>query len=117
MGRVYPNLCGLALLVKAFRTIDEVGAGYIETARMNELLMTRGTPFRAKEIEAFMSVAKVVKTRGWISTSQTAPLVIRVFESVLREIGTPFALPLSPPPPPQLYSSPQILTDCRMQTA
>lgn len=26
---------------------------------MNELLMTKGTPFRAKEIEAFISVAKV----------------------------------------------------------
>ncbi|CAM9117519.1 unnamed protein product [Ascophyllum nodosum] len=50
------------VLLRAFRTIDEVGAGYIETARMNELLMTRGTPFRAKEIEAFMSVAKDPET-------------------------------------------------------
>lgn len=44
---------------KAFRAIDEEGVGYIETARMNELLMSKGTPFRAKEIEAFMSAAKV----------------------------------------------------------
>lgn len=44
---------------QAFRAVDEKGAGFIETAKMNELLVSKGTPFRAKEIEAFLSVAKV----------------------------------------------------------
>lgn len=44
---------------QAFRAIDEKGVGYIETAKMSELLVSEGTPFRAKEIEAFLSVAKV----------------------------------------------------------
>lgn len=47
-------------LGQAFRAIDEKGCGYIETAKMNELLVSKGTPFRAKEIEAFLSVAKVI---------------------------------------------------------
>ncbi|CAN0414628.1 unnamed protein product, partial [Ectocarpus sp. 13 AM-2016] len=45
-------------VAQAFRAIDEKGCGYIETAKMNELLVSKGTPFRAKEIEAFLSVAK-----------------------------------------------------------
>lgn len=48
-----------AVVAQAFRAIDEKGCGYIETAKMNELLVSKGTPFRAKEIEAFLSVAKV----------------------------------------------------------
>ncbi|CAN0520380.1 unnamed protein product, partial [Scytosiphon promiscuus] len=44
---------------KAFRAIDEEGAGYIETVRMNELLVSNVTPFRAKEVESFMNAAKV----------------------------------------------------------
>lgn len=52
-------LCRHDCLEKAFRALDEEGAGYIETSRMNELLISKGTPFRAKEIEAFMTVAKV----------------------------------------------------------
>lgn len=53
---------------QAFRAIDEKGAGYIETAKMSELLVSKGTPFRAKEIEAFLSIAKVFETantRAW----------------------------------------------------
>lgn len=49
----------LADACQAFRAIDEKGTGYIETAKMSELLVTKGTPFRAKEIEAFLSIAKV----------------------------------------------------------
>ncbi|CAM9386722.1 unnamed protein product, partial [Laminaria digitata] len=50
------------VLLRAFRAIDEEGAGYIETGRMNELLVSKGTPFRAKEIESFMSAAKDAET-------------------------------------------------------
>ncbi|CAM9478471.1 unnamed protein product [Ectocarpus sp. 12 AP-2014] len=50
------------VLLRAFRAIDEKGCGYIETAKMNELLVSKGTPFRAKEIEAFLSVAKDTET-------------------------------------------------------
>lgn len=39
--------------------MDEGGQGFIETSKMGELLMSKGTPFRTKEMEAFMSVAKV----------------------------------------------------------
>eukprot|EP00752_Nemacystus_decipiens_P001312 g1302.t1 len=52
------------VLLRAFRAIDEKGAGYIETAKMSELLVSKGTPFRAKEIEAFLSVAKDLFDRG-----------------------------------------------------
>ncbi|CAM9935147.1 unnamed protein product [Ectocarpus sp. 4 AP-2014] len=50
------------VLLRAFRAIDEKGCGYVETAKMNELLVSKGTPFRAKEIEAFLSVAKDTET-------------------------------------------------------
>eukprot|EP00904_Undaria_pinnatifida_P009911 jgi/Undpi1/604/HiC_scaffold_10.g04068.m1 len=50
------------VLLRAFRAIDEEGAGYIEIGRMNELLVTKGTPFRAKEIESFMGAAKDAET-------------------------------------------------------
>eukprot|EP00903_Cladosiphon_okamuranus_P007211 g6999.t1 len=50
------------VLLRAFRAIDEKGAGYIETAKMSELLVSKGTPFRAKEIEAFLSIAKDTET-------------------------------------------------------
>lgn len=58
----YPfhSVAHLAGICQAFRAIDEKGAGYIETAKMSELLVSKGTPFRAKEIEAFLSVAKVL---------------------------------------------------------
>ena len=49
----------MADVCQAFRAIDDKGAGYIETAKMSELLVSKGTPFRAKEIEAFLSIAKV----------------------------------------------------------
>ncbi|CAM9989840.1 unnamed protein product [Pylaiella littoralis] len=50
------------VLLRAFRAIDDKGVGYIETARMSELLVSKGTSFRAKEIEAFLSIAKDPET-------------------------------------------------------
>ncbi|CAM9461904.1 unnamed protein product [Chrysoparadoxa australica] len=50
------------VLLQAFRALDHEGIGYIETSRMRELLMTKGTPFREKEIESFMTVAKDAET-------------------------------------------------------
>ncbi|CAM9428554.1 unnamed protein product [Discosporangium mesarthrocarpum] len=50
------------ILLQAFRVVDEEGLGYIDTATMGELLMTKGTPFREKEMEAFTNVAKDVET-------------------------------------------------------
>lgn len=66
----YHSVARLADNCQAFRAIDEQGAGYIETAKMSELLVSKGTPFRAKEIEAFLSIAKVRgsgETRTWCS--------------------------------------------------
>ncbi|KAH8093507.1 Ca2-binding protein [Aureococcus anophagefferens] len=46
----------------AFRVFDEDGKGYIEANRLREALITKGTPFREKEIDAFLSVAKDLET-------------------------------------------------------
>ena len=46
------------ILLQAFRTIDPDNTGYISSELMEELLTTKGTPFRPKELEAFMLVAK-----------------------------------------------------------
>ena len=40
------------------RAFDEEGRGYVEATKLREALITKGTPFREKEIEAFMEVAK-----------------------------------------------------------
>lgn len=50
------------LLLHAFRTIDSDNVGYISAEYLEELLTTRGTPFRPKEIEAFLSVARDPET-------------------------------------------------------
>jgi calmodulin len=50
------------VLLQAFKALDENGVGYIEATRMRELLLTKGTPFRDKEVESFMSVAKDLET-------------------------------------------------------
>ena len=50
------------VLLQAFRVFDPEGNGYIEAHRMRDLLITKGTPFREKEIEAFMEVAKDEET-------------------------------------------------------
>ncbi|TYZ69352.1 hypothetical protein PybrP1_008914 [[Pythium] brassicae (nom. inval.)] len=49
-------------LLAAFRTIDAEKRGYIEADTMRELLITKGTPFREKELEAFLGVAKDPQT-------------------------------------------------------
>jgi calmodulin len=46
------------ILLQAFRTIDTENTGYISAELMEELLTTRGTPFRPKELELFMMEAK-----------------------------------------------------------
>ena len=50
------------MLLQAFRVFDEDGKGFIEANKLREALITKGTPFREKEIDAFMSVAKDVDT-------------------------------------------------------
>lgn len=50
------------VLLQAFRVFDEEGKGYIDAARFREALISKGTPFREKEIDAFMSVAKDPET-------------------------------------------------------
>ena len=50
------------VLLAAFKTLDADNKGYLEADRMRELLTTRGTYFRGKEIEGFMSVAKDIDT-------------------------------------------------------
>mmetsp|Transcript_4571 Transcript_4571/g.7396 ORF Transcript_4571/g.7396 Transcript_4571/m.7396 type:complete len:161 (-) Transcript_4571:243-725(-) len=50
------------VILQAFRTLDPDGLGYIDASRMKELLVTKGTPFREKELDAFMTVAKDMDT-------------------------------------------------------
>jgi len=50
------------LLLQAFRTIDADKLGYVSAEVMEALLTSKGTPFRNKEMEAFMLVAKNVET-------------------------------------------------------
>ncbi|EQC41696.1 hypothetical protein SDRG_01654 [Saprolegnia diclina VS20] len=49
-------------LMAAFRVLDPDKTGYIEADVMKELLLTKGTPFREKELEGFMHVAKDADT-------------------------------------------------------
>ena len=49
-------------LLQCFRAFDEEGRGYVEATKLREALITKGTPFREKEIEAFMEVAKDEET-------------------------------------------------------
>eukprot|EP01038_Epipyxis_sp_PR26KG_P011279 gene11279-15131_t len=50
------------ILLQAFRTIDTDGSGYISAELMEELLQSKGAPFRPKEMEIFLSVAKDPET-------------------------------------------------------
>ena len=50
------------LLLQAFRTIDHENTGFISAELIEELLTTRGTPFRPKEVELFMMEAKDPET-------------------------------------------------------
>ena len=49
-------------LLRAFRTIDTEGLGYVEADYMKDLLEKHGTPFRAKEVDSFLSRAKDMET-------------------------------------------------------
>lgn len=51
------------VLLQAFRTIDTERKGYVDADKMKRLLVGDfGTPFREKEVEAFLSVAKDLET-------------------------------------------------------
>ena len=50
------------LLLQAFRTIDSEGQGWISAEILEALLTSKGTPFRAKELENFMLAAKNPET-------------------------------------------------------
>jgi Ca2+-binding EF-hand superfamily protein len=50
------------VLLQAFRTIDTENTGFISSELLEELLTTKGTPFRPKELESFMMVAKDPET-------------------------------------------------------
>lgn len=50
------------MLLQAFRTIDTENTGFISSELLEELFTSRGTPFRPKELEAFMLVAKDPET-------------------------------------------------------
>lgn len=46
------------LVMQAFLTLDTDKKGYVSQAVMEELLLSKGTPFRVKEVEAFFAVSK-----------------------------------------------------------
>jgi len=46
------------LILQAFRTLDTTNKGYLSADILEELLTSKGTPFRPKELEAFFNVAK-----------------------------------------------------------
>lgn len=50
------------LILQAFRTLDPENLGYIPGETMEEYMSTKGTPFRAKELESFMAVVKDADT-------------------------------------------------------
>jgi len=49
-------------MLQAFRFLDKEGKGYIDASTMRDLLTTKGVPFREKEVEAFLEVAKDKET-------------------------------------------------------
>ncbi|TMW55196.1 hypothetical protein Poli38472_013087 [Pythium oligandrum] len=66
-------------LLAAFRVLDADKKGYIEADVMRELLITKGTPFREKEMEAFLSVAKDPQT-GRIYYEDYIALLVQALE-------------------------------------
>ena len=50
------------MLLQAFRTIDSENKGYISSDVVENLLTTRGTGFRPKELEQFFMVAREAET-------------------------------------------------------
>lgn len=67
-------------LLSAFRVIDSEKKGFIEAESMRELLVTKGTPFREKEIEAFMNAAKDPQT-GRVYYEDYIALLVKALES------------------------------------
>ena len=62
------------VLLQAFRVFDEEGKGFIESNRLREALITKGTPFREKEIDAFLSVRRRRHFFSWGGDQVTPPL-------------------------------------------
>ena len=50
------------LIYQAFRTLDPSNKGFISADVVEELLTSKGTPFRPKELEAFLLIAKDAET-------------------------------------------------------
>lgn len=67
-------------LLAAFRVMDTEKKGYIEAEVMRELLLSKGTPFRDKEMEAFLNVAKDSST-GRIYYEDYIALLLSTFDS------------------------------------
>jgi calmodulin len=64
------------ILLQAFRTIDKKNNGYIAAEELANLLTSKGTAFRPKELESFLSVAKDPET-GYIYYEDYAALLVR----------------------------------------
>jgi len=50
------------LILQAFRTLDHNNMGYLSADALEELLMSKGTPFRPKELESFFLASKDPET-------------------------------------------------------
>lgn len=64
------------ILIQAFRTIDKENNGYILAEELENLLSSKGTAFRSKELESFFSVAKDPET-GNIYYEDYAALIVK----------------------------------------
>ena len=92
-------------LLRAFQVIDKERKGYVEAEHMKDLLLSRGTTFREKELESFMSVAKDVAT-GLIYYEDYVALLTEEAESVRPALaGAPSRGSV---PPSHAHPSPQI---------
>eukprot|EP00941_MAST-03F_sp_MAST-3F-sp1_P004672 g4672.t1 len=50
------------MLLQAFQVLDKENKGYITADKLRELMTSKGTPLREKEMDAMMSVAKDAET-------------------------------------------------------